>query len=272
MTPSGIWHRLYADFLMPSRLEAYRGLLETALDAGYSIVSVEGLWRRMKEGQIDPVTRYLVLRHDVDTDPTTAAAMFDIDRRAGVTSSYYFRLSTLDARLMQAIAAAGGEAGYHYEEIATLAKRHRLRSRDTVLARLEEAQEAFRVNLEQMRRMTGLPIRVVASHGDFVNRAIKTPNWVMLTDAAFRREVSVDLEVYDDAFMRHVTSRHSDTAPPRCWVSGDPAGAIARREPVVYLLIHPRHWRANRLVNARDDIARLRDGVSCRLPSARRSG
>jgi hypothetical protein len=270
MRPSTIWHRLYADFLMPSRLDAYRGLLETALDAGYCILPVESFWRLINEGPIDRDTHYFVLRHDVDTGSKTAAAMFDVERRLAVSGSYYFRLSTLDVQLMQAIAAGGGEAGYHFEELAALAKRRGLRSRDAALAHLAEAQEAFRLNVERVRAVTGLPIRVVAAHGDFANIALKTPNWVMLTDQAFRREVGVDLEVYDDAFMRHVTSRHSDTAPPRCWVSGDPAGAIARHEPVVYLLVHPRHWRADRLVNARDDIGRLREGLLWRLPSARR--
>lgn len=196
--------------------------------------------------------------------------MFDVERSLGVSGSYYFRLSTLDVRLMQAIAADGGDASYHYEELATIAKRRGLRTRDEAFAHLAEGRNAFTLNLERVRAATGLPIRVVASHGDFANTALNTPNWVMLTDQAFRREVGIDLETYDDAFMRYVTSRHSDTAPPRCWVSGDPAGAIARREPVVYLLVHPRHWRADRLVNARDDIGRFREGLLWRLTSARR--
>jgi hypothetical protein len=33
--------------------------------------------------------------------------------------------------------------------------------------------------------------------------------------------------------------------------------AIARGEPVIHTLAHPRHWRAARAVNARDDIRRL---------------
>lgn len=269
MRPSTAWHRLYADFLMPPRIDAYRGLLETAINAGYCILPIERFWRLINDGQVDRETPYLVLRHDVDTGPRTAAAMFDVERSLGVSGSYYFRLSTLDVKLMQAIAADGGDASYHYEELATLAKRRRLRSHDDVFAHLAEGREAFRLNVERVRAVTGLPIRVVASHGDFANTAVNTPNWVMLTDQEFRREVGVDLETYDDAFMRYVTSRHSDTAPPRCWVSGDPAGAIARREPVVYLLVHPRHWRTDRMVNARDDIGRLREGLLWRLTSAR---
>ncbi len=69
-----------------------------------------------------------MLRHDVDTDPGTAAAMWDIERELGVESSYFFRLSTLAPALMADIAAGGSEASYHYEEVATVAKRRRLRT------------------------------------------------------------------------------------------------------------------------------------------------
>ena len=269
MRPSAVWHRLCADFLMPSRLDSYRELLETAINAGYCILPIGAFWRLIKDGQVDRETRYLVLRHDVDTGPRTAALMFDVERSLGVTGSYYFRLSTLDVKLMNAIAADGGEASYHYEELATLAKRLRLHSRDDAIAHLEEGKAAFRLNVDRVRAVTGLPIRVVASHGDFANTALNTPNWVMLADEAFRQEVGIDLETYDDAFMRYVTSRHSDTAPPRSWMSGDPAGALARHEAVVYLLVHPRHWRTDRIVNARDDIGRLREGLIWRLTSAR---
>jgi hypothetical protein len=69
----------------------------------------------------------LVHRHDIDSDLRTARKMFALEVKHGVQASYYFRLSTLDYGFMRDIEAAGGEASYHYEEVATYAKRHRLR-------------------------------------------------------------------------------------------------------------------------------------------------
>lgn len=262
MKLSSLRDRIYADFLMPSRLEAYRGLLQLALGAGYRIVSIETFWRRLVEEAVDPAKQYLVLRHDIDTDPGTARVMWDIERQLGIESSYFFRLSTIDVGLMRAIAEGGGHASYHYEELATIAKERHLRRPAEVLDHLPEARARFRDNLERLRATTGLPMRVVASHGDFVNRAVGVANRAILDDTEVRRSVGIELEVYDEALVRHLTTRYSDTHHPRYWVDGDPADGIARKDPVIQLLVHPRHWRVNRRVNAADDIRRVWEGLA----------
>jgi hypothetical protein len=261
-----IWERLYGDFLMPSRLEEYRALLERSLGAGYRIVSVEGFWGLLGGAGLEPGARYLVLRHDIDTGPRTAAAMWQIERELGIAGSFYFRLSTLEPELMGSIAAAGGEASYHYEELASLAKRRHLRSRAAILAHLPEARELFGRNLARLRTLTGLPMRVVAAHGDFVNRRHGIRNWVLLEDRALREELGIELEAYDEAFMRHVSSRHADLIDRRRWTPEDPLAAIGRAEPLVYVLVHPRGWQVERLANARDDALRAWEALLYALP------
>ena len=262
--------RIYADFLMPSRLGAYQGLLELSLDAGYRVVSIETFWRLVRDGAVDPADRYLILRHDIDTDPRTAAAMWEIERRLGLESSYYFRLSTTDVTLMRAIGDSGGQASYHYEEVATIAKQRHLRRAADVLDHLPEARARFHDNLARLRASTGLEMRVVASHGDFVNRTVGVANRAILDDTEFRHDMGIDLEVYDEALIRHITTRYSDTSHPRYWVSGDPEDGIARREPVIQVLVHPRHWRVDRVVNAGDDLRRVGEGLAFALPGGPR--
>jgi hypothetical protein len=257
--------RIYADFLMPSRLSEYGRMLETALEHGYRIMSVEHFWDLAKGSPMDDSRRF-ILRHDIDTDPRTAAAMWRIEQSLGIESSYYFRLSTLDRALARSIGEGGSQVSYHYEELATIAKRRGLRDPDRALAHLPEAQDLFAGNIARLRAETGFPMRVVASHGDFVNRIIGVPNWRILEDRAFRDEVGVDLEVYDQAVMQLVSSRHSDTLHPTYWRTGDPVDAVLRGEPATYVLVHPRHWHVDRLGNAVDDIVRLGQGVTMHLP------
>jgi hypothetical protein len=254
---------------MRSRLDEYAHLLEAVLEAGYEVVGIERFWRDETQSLVDAPGPRLVLRHDVDTDPATAAAMWRIERDLGIAGSWFFRLSTRDDMLMSAIAAAGGEVGYHYEELATIAKARRLRTRDEALAALPAAREQFRANLEAMRDGTGLPMRVAASHGDFVNRLLEVPNWEMLQDPAFRREVGIDLEGYDDELLGRMPFRTSDTAPPKRWRDEDPTLLVSRNLPVVYVLVHPRHWRVARRVNAMDDIHRAWEGAAYRMPRRR---
>lgn len=261
MRPSEVGSRLYADFLMPSRLDAYRSTLELALAHGYRVMSVDGFWRLLERGAVDSAKRYAILRHDIDTDPDTGRAIWEIDRSLGVSSSYYFRLSTLDAPFMATIHGAGGEASYHYEELATIAKERRIRNGQAALDAIPEAQDRFRENLARVRALTGLPILTVASHGDFTNRRLRIPNWAILVDRGFRREVGVDLETYDDAFMTHVTSRFSDSGPLGAWSPSEAGEAILAHAPVVYLLVHPRQWRVGRQANLRNDLERIAEGA-----------
>jgi len=253
--------RVRSDFLMRSRLGLYRQLLESALDAGYRIHSVGGLWRLNNSDGLDPEQRYLVLRHDVDTDWRTAAAMWEIDRELGAESSYFFRLSTIAPALIADIAGGGSEASYHYEELATVAKRRGLRTGAAALAHMTEARDLFAANITRLRAMTGLPMQVVAAHGDFVNRRLGIPNWVILDDLDVRQDVGIVLETYDEAYLRHLPNRVSDAPYPHFWVPGDPAEQIGTGEPVVSLLVHPRHWRVDRKINARDDVRRVVEGL-----------
>lgn len=253
---NAIWHRVYADFLMPPRLEAYRRLLETALAGDYGIHSVISFWRQLQAGRPSLSQRHLVLRHDIDSDVQTARAMWLVERDLGVSATYYFRLRTMDIPFMRDIEASGGEAGYHYEELATTAKECGLGQKD--LPRyLPLMRKQFRCNLQMLRERTGVPITTVASHGDFVNRRLGVRNTVLLEDVALRREMGVVLEAYDEAAGAAVTMRCSDCGWPRCWTPHAPEEGLRRGEPVVYLLTHPKHWRANARENAGLSVERL---------------
>src|SRR5215475_11771773 len=261
INPVNIWYRIYADFFMPSRLETYREFLCNAIYRGYEICSIDFLWQKIKSnGEIESQKKYLVLRHDVDTDTATAKVMWHLEKSLNVKSSYYFRLSTVDIDLMQKIALAGGEASYHFEEIATLATKKRLKRREDILPYMPYIRSMFKDNLNLLRKKSNLPMKIVASHGDFVNRKLGMPNWEILQDNSFRHEVNIELEVYDHAFSQYITSRHSDTSFPHFWQPGNPLQAVQTGMHIIYVLVHPRSWRANPRENFRDDIKRAWEG------------
>jgi hypothetical protein len=265
-----IRNRLISDFLMRPRLNVYGRLLEAALTLGYQFHTVGGIWHLIRDGALDLALRHLVLRHDVDTDPRTAAAMWEIDRALGIQSSYFFRLSTLAPALMARIAAGGGEASYHYEELATVVKRRGLGSRSAALQHLPEARALFGENLMALREMTSLPMQVVASHGDFVNTRLQAPNWLILDDASVRAALGIELETYDRALLDHLPARITDRPYPRYWDPRDPVQALSAGEPVISLLVHPRHWRVDWVGNVRDDLRRAVDGARFVIASSRR--
>src|SRR5262249_31005457 len=145
------------------------------------------LWQKIKNnGEIESYKKYLVLQHDIDTDTTSAKAMWDIEKALGVKGSYYFRLSTIDICLMKEIEFSGGEASYHFEEIATIAKQKGLKSREHILSYMPYIRTEFEENLNSLRKKSGLPMKIVAAHGDFVNRKLRVFNWEILQDNNFR--------------------------------------------------------------------------------------
>jgi len=254
-------HRCYSNFMMPSRLSEYTRLLETFQRHDFESLTLHDFAERKRSGQVNDRGRYLLLRHDVDTDVETTSAMWRIEQRYGISATRFFRLSTINVALMRQIEQAGGEAGYHYEEIATFAKQYRLCNPHLVRMRLSEIRDRFRTNLFRLRAATGLELCTAAAHGDFANRRLKIANTEILADREFRAAMGVSLEAYDDVIEANLTARHCDRPYPQWWAPQSPEHSAVSQPCVVLILLHPRHWRANIRCNVREDIHRLWDGV-----------
>jgi hypothetical protein len=122
-------------------------------------------------------------------------------------------------------------------------------------------RDLFRRNLNRLRDESGLSMRIVASHGDFVNRKLKVPNWEILKDESCRKEAGVHLEVYDRTFVSYFTSRHSEVLPPYVWQPDDPFKPAENGSRIMHVLVHPRSWQANPKENLLDDAKRLWEGI-----------
>lgn len=261
--------RVIGDNLIESRLHVYESFLSHAIGLGYEVCSIPRLWHLTQRGRVQPTHKLLVLRHDIDTDISTARSMWQIEKALGIKSSYFFRICTVDVDLMREIEGYGGSAGYHFEELATVAKLKGLKQPEEIMRTLPCMRDLFESNLTKLRIRTGLPLRFVASHGDFVNRRIGIFNWVILDDPPLRERLDIELEAYDEAYMHLVQSRHSDCEYPKFWKPGDPRCAIEAGVGVIQVLVHPREWRANCWVNLVENTRRIYEGLlySCGIPN-----
>ncbi|WP_426195146.1 hypothetical protein [Massilia sp. DWR3-1-1] len=247
--------RLYSDYAMPSQLAKHESAIVAAADAGYAQISVREFVRGLPQ-RAHAHARTLVHRHDIDTDLRTARKLFEIEKRHQVRSSFYFRLSTLDFRLMHEIEEYGGEASYHYEELATFAKRHRIKRPTDVMSRLPEIKEEFASNFLSIERTLGSKMTTVASHGDFANRRLKLHNTIILGDAALRTMCGITCEAYDAVLMNNTDIYISDRPHPQYFYPTTPRDALGRHARI-YLLTHPRQFETNWIENTKENLARL---------------
>ena len=255
-----IAHRLFNDFLMPSRLDELDRVLHAALCEGYKVLSIRHFLALARAGSLGDRSRYLILRHDIDTDVATAKKIWHLERRHGIYATFFFRLQTADIALMNEIHRDGGEVGYHFEEIATVAKHKGLKVTSNLDDLRKHGGELFCKNLVALRKNSGLPLRGIASHGDFVNRRLNIINFELLTPE-IRQSMDIDYEAYDAELVDRLTSRFSDVMYPKFWKPDNPITAIKRGDQVIKLLIHPRQWQSNLSVNAKDNVVRLYEGL-----------
>lgn len=253
-------NRLYADYLMPSRLGEYEAVLRQASDLGYAQLAVRDFFRSRDRS---PPARVLVLRHDIDSDLRTAKKLFALESRRGVRASYYFRLCTLDIGFMREIEAAGSEASYHYEEAATFAKRHRIRNAELLRARFPEIREQFLRNADSIAGRLGRPLATVASHGDFANRKLKVINHELLADADLRRRCGIECEAYDEALLSHIDMYISDRKYPDYYRPASPFDALGRHQAILFLT-HPVQWETNWADNTRCNARRIIEELAWR--------
>lgn len=255
--------RLYSDYGMPSRLAMHEKLIRAAHDAGFVQTSVRDYFDIVKAGR-PAAGKFLVHRHDIDTDLRTTRKIFEIDKKYGIKSSYYFRLSTLDFDLMHEIEAYGSEASYHYEEASAFAKKHKIKDPAIVRQRFPEIRELFRRNFEQFEKKLGTKVRTVAGHGDFANRVLKLNNAEILADTQLRKDCGIECEAYDPELLEHFDVYIADRPPPQYYYPCSPLDMLDKHDSIC-LVTHPRQVETNWKENTRDNIFRAYEAVTWQL-------
>lgn len=253
-------NRLYSDYFMPSRLPAYERFLVAASELGYAQTSVRDFFSAHASGASHCGQKVVVHRHDIDTDLRTARKLFELEKKYKIRSSFYFRLSTLDFRLMRDIEDYGSEASYHYEELATFAKKHRIRDAAAILARMPEIREAFSGNFLSIERRLGHKMTTVASHGDFANRRLKLNNTELLKDQALRDRCGIRCEAYDPGLLQNFDVYVADRPYPKYYHPAPPDDALGKYRRICFLT-HPRQFETNWIANTRDNLFRFYEGA-----------
>ncbi len=219
-----------------ARWREYGPLLAHALQRGYRLISLE---RFVTDPPADDWP-LLVLRHDVDQHPRSALRMAAIEREAGVSSTWYFRWRTADARVIGRLREDGFEVGLHYETLTRrlLATGRGVETVDRHL--LDSCREELRLEIDAFVDRFG-PISSLCPHGD--TRVPGAHNGVLLRDLPpedFRGLVDCNEAMRGRELAAWVTDR---SVPDGRWVGGlDPDALLEARTTPMLWLTHPNNW------------------------------
>lgn len=247
--------RLYNDFFRPSKEGDYEEILKAARNNGYEFHTVLSFEEVVRFG-VKPGKKYLILRRDIDTaDFRILRKMLELEKKYGARATYYFRWSTYNLSLMSEIEKEGGEASYHYEEIATFCYKNRIRNKTIMWEHIEEIRDLFIYQYKMFKEKTGQVCLTVSSHGDFMNTKLGVPNKELMDDRV-RNTCGIVREAYDEQHMNVLSCRLADQVEMDAFTTKAIA-AIERGEPVLELLTHPRQWNSPVLVNLKEELNRI---------------
>lgn len=252
-------HRIRNDYFSKNRIGEYEFLIQQAIFKGFEILPHSKFYELVKNNQLKN-RKILMIRQDIDTDPKYCSEWLRVEKKYKIHTSYYFRLSTLDIPIMKEIIEYGSDCGYHYEELATYAKRNKIRSSEKILTHFEAIRKEFKLNLNKIETELGCKIHYVASHGDFANRKLKMANHKFI-NRDFLDENNLVFEAYDSEFLENYDINIMDSGGPKFY-----NGPISQLEAldkykIIHLLIHPRHWRSNVYWNTYENTKRLFEGL-----------
>ena len=259
-------NKIYEDYLKKSRLPEYHRTLQVAREHGYQMVGVLDFARKIRSGDFIGQKIYLN-RHDIDTSPRVAAEMFAIEKEVFGTqgsATYYFRETTTDKKLIHEIDEYGYETGYHYEELATYAKTHKLKSREAIKEHILDAGMILLRDLDQFRKSTGSPSLTIASHGDFINTRYNIQSYEMLRLKEIRENAKIEAEAYDEDIMQYIQERFADQKLIASF-SEKAIHAFEQEIPIVMTLTHPRNWKVDVPENTVENWRRISQDLSFRI-------
>lgn len=250
-----ILNKIYNDFFMKNRYQEYEELLKEFLNNGYEFIMIKD-YNKLK----DKNNKHIILRHDIDTDVKIARMQFEIEKKLGIKSTFYFRLSTLDKDLINDICKYGSEVGYHYEELATYCKKHKIKDKNIALENLTIIEEEFAHNFSNIEQEYNIKIDTIASHGDFVNRKIGLKNDTLI-NSKLKKKLNIKLEAYEDALNKNIDYRDADCSYPKYWQKENPLKIINKNYHNILLLIHTRWWDSAIIERSKEYFKRVIEGI-----------
>lgn len=150
--------------------DTLNSLLSAFSAAGYDFQSLEAFLQA-------PSERVVVLRHDVDRLPPNALRTADLERKRGITGTYFFRITpeSFNEEAINRISTMGHQIGYHYEDIVLAENRIKDKGRQRIkpgspeeMELAESAIVSFTENLEMIRQIA--PVKTACMHGSPLSR------------------------------------------------------------------------------------------------------
>lgn len=172
-------------------LDVYKALCGSLKNSGYSMQSVAEYFE-------NPASRVCLIRHDVDSWPSNALQMAEIEHDLGIKASYYFRQSPISVNeaVIKRIVMLGHEIGYHYEDLAE------------TKGDFDAAIKRFKRNLDFFRFY--YPVTTIAMHG----RPLSPWDSKALWEKYDYREYGIIAEPYLDLDFQQM-AYFTDTG--NCW-------------------------------------------------------
>jgi len=120
---------------------------------------------------VSPISKVVVLRHDIDCLPYNALQTAVIEHQMGIKGTYYFRVvpESFNECIIKQIANLGHEVGYHYENMDSVSTRFRGKgikfknAEEKCESIIDAAYEEFCENLERFRKI--YPVKTICMHG-----------------------------------------------------------------------------------------------------------
>jgi hypothetical protein len=233
---------LFVKYLKNSRIVEYQDILSYAISNNYQLISL----RDFAEKNYDENMKLMILRHDVDHKSKGTQLMFNVEQKLKANSSFYFRNSTIDYELANKIEDNKSEASLHFETLAYYVRKNKIKTKTELFTNdfKKECLSNLKDNINKYRKH-GLACRTIASHGEYENRLVKTPNNYLTEDLGSYQELGILLEAYNPNLISKIDCYISDTVIEinngyRYGVS--PIEAVDECHNIILFLSHPNHW------------------------------